>query len=136
MKENKFQKDVKKQLKSQAAFVINVHGHLMQKAGLPDLLIIHKDWKGWLELKTGAAELKKNQASPIQRIQAAKIELRNMPVYVLRCVEVSSGAEFTYSKDVKYTLENFQEQVMQTFYELKELLGVLMDLDLYKWSEG
>ncbi len=133
MKENKFQTKVVKQLKNQAAFIVNVHGHRMQKSGLPDLLIVHKDWKGWLELKTGKSTIKKNQASAIQRIQAAKIELRNMPVYVLRCVERDEGIYGIYCD---YMLENFQQEVVETFSDLSSLLGILIKLELNKWNEG
>ena len=127
MKENKFQKQVKKQLENQGAFIINVHGHGMQVSGLPDLQIIHQRWRGWLELKT-----EKGKASAIQRIIAAKFELRRVPVYVLRCVETHSGALFTYSEDKKYTLENFQGDVIKTFDDLKELLSILIKLKLDK----
>ena len=50
MKERDFQSKVKKQLENQGGFVINIHGHSFQKAGLPDLQVIHRKWKGFLEL--------------------------------------------------------------------------------------
>lgn len=125
MKENKFQKKVKKQLESQAAYVVNVHGHVMQISGLPDLLIIHRDWKGWLELK-----VEKGKASAIQRIQAAKIELRGMPIYVLRCVEVDNDIFHGYD----YYIENFQGGVIEEIADLSSLLGVLIKLELDKWN--
>lgn len=124
MKENKFQKQVIKQLENQCAFIINLHGHMMQRAGLPDLQIIHKNWKGFLELKCEDYE-----ASALQRAVAAKIELRGTPIYVLRCVEKSSGALFTYSEDTKYQLENFSGEVITPFGSLKSLLRILIGLD-------
>lgn len=121
MKENKFQKRIKKQLESQAAFVINVHGHRMQISGLPDLQVIHKDWKGWLELK-----VEKGVASELQRIQAAKFELRGVPVYVLRCIERDSW-NFENPR-FGYLLENFQGEVIEEIDNLSSLLGVLIEL--------
>lgn len=130
MKERDFQKKVKKQLESQAAFVINVHGHRMQISGLPDLQIIHKDWKGWLELK-----VEKGEASEIQRIQAAKIELRGMPVYVLRCKEENDVSHFG-PQGLHYRLENFQGEIIEVIRDLSSLLDVLKKLELDKWNEG
>lgn len=128
MKENKFQSKVKKQLESQAAFIINVHGHGMQMRGLPDLFVIHRDWKGFLELK-----VEKGKCSAIQRVVAAKIELRMMPIYVLRCVERSEeqpeyegcliGINF-----YQYTLENFEGKIIKTFDDLSSLLKILIGL--------
>ena len=132
-----FQQKVIDQLKSQAVFIFNVHGHRGQRSGLPDLLVIHTKWKGWLELKC-----EKYKASSLQRIQAAKIELREMPVYVLRCVEhfpdinevnVNTGISGTYCE---YTLENFQGGVIKTFDDLGSLLWILIDLEGRKWNEG
>lgn len=124
MKERGFQQQVKKQLQKQAAFIINIHGHGMQIRGLPDLFIIHRKWKGFLELKVG-----KNKCTVIQRIVAAKIELKNMPIYVLRCVEQEGfcGGN-NYGIYYVYTLENFQNEVIKTFWDIKLLLGFLIEI--------
>lgn len=130
MKENKFQKQVVKQLESQAAFIFNVHGHMIQKSGLPDLLVIHTRWKGWLELKC-----EKYKASSLQRIKAAMLELREMPVYILRCVEIKYGD--TGKKNCigcLYTLENFQGDIIKEFADLGLLLDILCELELDKWN--
>jgi len=121
MKENKFQNQVKKQLESQAAFIINIHGHRMQKSGLPDLQVLHTRWDGFLELKC-----EKREASTLQRIVAAKIELRGTPVYVLRCVEKCVGD--VYEVYPEYTLENFEGKVIKTFHNLRKLLDILVEL--------
>lgn len=129
MKENKFQKKVKEQLEKQAAFVINMHGHLMQRAGLPDLQVLHTRWDGFLELKCEDYE-----ASALQQIIAARIELRGTLCYVLRCREVNMsliGEINSLIKDeypYEYTLENFQGCVINTFYDLSTLLDALVEL--------
>ena len=48
---NGFQSKVIEQLESQTAFVMNFHGHMMQKSGWPDLEVLHRRWSGFLELK-------------------------------------------------------------------------------------
>ena len=125
MKENKFSKDVVKQLKSQAAFDMNFHGHRMQKSGWPDLQVIHRKWKGFLELKC-----EKYEASSLQRIIAAKIELRGVPIYVLRCVEVDpTGGHWDIGHPkYEFFLENFQGNVIKPFCDLGSLLDVLVGL--------
>lgn len=126
MKENKFQKSVKKYFENKGAFVINHHGHAMQRSGLPDLQIIHLRWKGWLELK-----VEKNKASTLQRVVAAKIGLRGMPVYVLRCVE-TEGCYYHESLAQKlmiYTLEDFEGGIITEINDLNCLLNTLIGLD-------
>lgn len=131
MRENKFQKYVIEQLESQAAFVMNFHGHGMQRAGWPDLEVLHTRWDGFLELKC-----EKYKASALQRVTAAKIELRGTPCYVLRCVETHMDANFTYSEDTEYTLENFQGDVIKTFYDLRKLLDILVGLSKLNIKEN
>jgi len=123
---NGFQSKVIKQLEKQTAFVMNFHGHRMQKSGWPDLQVIHRRWKGFLELKC-----EKYEASILQRSVAAKIELRRTPVYVLRCVELDGGGVYSWC-GYKYTLENFQGEVIKTFDELRSLLDILVELELNK----
>ncbi len=51
----------------------------MQMAGVPDLLVVHRSWSGFLELKVGT-----NKLSGIQRKVMKDITARNFPCYVLR----------------------------------------------------
>jgi len=125
MKENQFQKQVKKTLENQGAFIINIHGHMMQKVGLPDLEIIHRQWTGFLELK-----IEKNKCSAIQRIIAAKIALRGMPIYVLRCEEINLGEELGITQ--VYSLENFEGKIIKDYIRLNLLLDILQRLELEK----
>ena len=121
---NGFQRKVIDQLESQAAFVMNFHGHRMQKSGWPDLEVLHRRWSGFLELKC-----EKYEASALQRIVAAKIELRFTPVYVLRCVERDKyDMVLDFKIQYIYTLENFEGYVIKEFYDLRELLDVLVEL--------
>ncbi|KKN75689.1 hypothetical protein LCGC14_0377920 [marine sediment metagenome] len=120
VKENKFQTKLKKILESQCAFIINQHGHMMQRSGIPDLQIIHRRWHGFLELKVG-----KNKPSDIQKSVAAAIELRGVPVYVLRCVErpIDSGL-----CGYNLTLEDFEGKVIRRCFRLDSLLNILAGL--------
>lgn len=121
MRENKFQKLVKKELEKKAAFIINLHGHLMQRSGLPDLEVIHSKWHGFLELK-----VEDNKASDIQRSVAARIAKRGVPIYVLRCVEIGMGD--IYGGYFKYILEDFDGNFIEQFFNLNELLNILIRL--------
>ena len=121
MHENKFQKKVIDALKKRPVFIINLHGHLMQRAGLPDLKIIHSQWHGFLELKVGV-----NKPNAIQKAVAKKIAARGVPVYILRCVEEDySGLGDTYCK---YTLEDFKGKVIKYILDLNDLLNTLIRL--------
>ncbi len=125
MKENKFQTKLKKVLESQCAFVINFHGHSLQRSGLPDLEVIHKRWVGFLELK-----MNKNGASPLQKSVAAAIELRGTPVYVFRCVEHRVTGMYTSVIDppLVYTIEDFEGNIIADVDKLKGLLDILAGL--------
>ena len=126
MKENKFQTKLKKVLESQCAFVINFHGHALQRAGLPDLEIIHKRWHGFLELK-----MNKNKPSPIQKSVAAAIELRDVPVFVFRCVEHRVEGMYTSVIDppLVYTIEDFEGNIIADVGNLDGLLDILVGLE-------
>lgn len=105
-----------KVLESQCAFIINQHGHLFQRSGIPDLQVIHTRWKGFLELK-----MNKNKPSDIQKSVAAAIELRGVPVYVLRCV----GSEDTFHS---YALEDFEGNVIKLLGTNRRALEGLLDI--------
>lgn len=126
MLENDFQKDVIKAVEAKCAFVINIHGHAWQKSGLPDLHIMHKNWTGWLELKCENYE-----ASTIQRITAAKIQLRGISAWVLRCRTINIRAMSTYSYAIhaQLTLETFGGEIVKQVPTLEELLDVLVEVE-------
>jgi hypothetical protein len=84
MNESVFQSKVIAVLKSRGAWVFNIHGggdpgRGMQRSGVPDLLVIHRQWKGFLELKVNNRKL-----MPIQQVVCREIVERWFPVYVLR----------------------------------------------------
>jgi len=84
MKESAFQSKVIAVLKSRGAWVLNIHGggdprRGMQKSGVPDLLVIHRKWRGFLELK-----IKNRDLSPLQKHVCQELVDRWFPVYVLR----------------------------------------------------
>lgn len=126
MKENKFQTKLKKVLESQCAFVINFHGHALQRSGLPDLEVIHRRWHGFLELKCG-----KNKASDLQKSVAAAIELRGVPVFIFRCVEHRVTGMYTSVIDppLVYTIEDFEGNVVADVDGLDKFIDILAELD-------
>ncbi len=124
--ETKFSDRLCKVLESQCAFIINQHGHLFQKSGVPDLQVIHRRWHGFLELK-----MNKNKPSPIQKSVAAAIELRGVPVYVFRCVEHRVEGMYTSIIDppLVYTIEDFKGNIIADVGNLDGLLDILVGLD-------
>lgn len=74
-----FQKKVTKLLKSKGCWILNVHGHKMQKSGVPDFLVISRKFNGFIEIKIG-----KDTCSPIQKAVIKKLKERDFLVYVLR----------------------------------------------------
>jgi hypothetical protein len=122
--ESYFQNKVKKQLEKDGAFIINLHGHGWQKKGLPDLEIIHRKWDGFLELK-----VENNKASVIQKAISEKIIKRDRPCYVLRCItKLDVDGEFVNFYKFKYTIENFNGEIIIEFKDLKNLLSLLVEL--------
>lgn len=79
--ESTFQGHVIDDLEGVGAFVFNVHGHGMQKAGLPDLQIYSPIWTGHLELK-----VEKRSVEDLQRIQMRRLNERGTAAFVLRLV--------------------------------------------------
>lgn len=88
---SEFGRAVSKILKSKGCWLFNVHGERMQKRGIPDLLVIGLNWKGFLEFKIGVDTCK-----DIQKVQIKDLVQRNFPCYVLRynreldCVQVEN----------------------------------------------
>lgn len=79
MRESTFQGQLIRQLEDVKAFVFNVHGHGMQKSGIPDLYVASELWTGWFELKVG-----NNGVSAIQEIQIIKMRKVGVDSCVLR----------------------------------------------------
>ena len=79
MNETHFKKKINDLLKETGAFIINLHGHGMQKVGLPDTLILHPKYSFFIEFK-----IKNNKCSEIQKIQIQAIKKQKFPVVVLR----------------------------------------------------
>lgn len=79
MRENKFQRIVKKTLERQGAFVINIHGNAYQMNGLPDLQVYSPRWTGHLELK-----VKGRDPDALQEIVIEKLNRAGTFAWVLR----------------------------------------------------
>jgi hypothetical protein len=79
MNHTQFQKKVTDLLKDKGCWTFNVHGGMMQKSGVPDLLVIGVYWTGFLEFKIGKDKCRKLQEKII-----TEIKQRRFPVYVLR----------------------------------------------------
>jgi len=88
MNHSDFQKKVSELLKNKGCWLFNIHGHRMQKRGVPDLLVIGLRWKGFLEFKIG-----RDKCSRVQQNEMEKIERRGMPCYVLRYDEENDAIQ-------------------------------------------
>jgi len=82
MKENEFQRKIVRALESIGAWTLNVHGHRMQKSGVPDLYVAHPKWTGWIELKTN-----KGKPSDLQVCNIRSLINRGVSAYVVRLYE-------------------------------------------------
>jgi len=77
MKERDFQSKVIQYFRNKTAFVFNIHGGEFQVAGMPDLLVLHRSWKGFLELKVDS------KVTILQRMKMREIKARGFPCFVL-----------------------------------------------------
>ena len=108
MKESVFQKELIDKLYSQGAWLFNIHGHAMQKAGVADLLVVHRRWTGFLELKT-----EDNTASKKQIDVDKDLQKRYFPSFVVRCARgMGPGRHVDVWDNVALTIENFQGEVL------------------------
>jgi hypothetical protein len=71
MTESQFQRQVIKALEDFCAVVYNIHGHAMQKRGIPDLYVAHRLWTGWIELKVGGNSISAIQAHQLEKLWSA-----------------------------------------------------------------
>lgn len=95
------------------ALVFNVHGHLFQQSGWPDLQVYHPIWTGHLELK-----VRDNPAEPLQRSVINALRARKTKAYVMRLWE--SG---------KVTVEDADWNILMSFErEVKDGLELLREL--------
>ena len=69
-RENDFQADMIEFWESKTGFIFNIHGSEWQKGGMPDLLVHHRRWHGYLELKVGRRVLESLQKKRIKEIHA------------------------------------------------------------------
>lgn len=123
--ETKFSERLCKVLESQCAFIINMHGHLFQRSGIPDLQILHRRWDGFLELKVG-----ENKPSDLQEKVAKKIQDRGTSCYVFREVITND-----LLGKISYQLEDFQGKIITKVNSLDKLLDVLVGLCSIKTNE-
>ncbi len=79
MLESEFQGKLVRMLEKRGAMVLNVHGHMMQKAGYPDLHVAHWKFTGWIELKRDSGKVK-----TIQRVIVNDLRARGVIAFVLR----------------------------------------------------
>lgn len=115
VKENVFQGRMKKALEQFNATVLNIHGHSMQRPGIPDLYVAHVHGSCWIELKVGD-----NWLSQRQRVVCKELASRRDIVLVVRheghIIRVFNwkGAELWESKEERGLC-------VTLFTELKEL---------------
>ena len=125
MRESKFQKDLVDQLFSQGAWTFNVHGHKGQKTGVADLLVVHRRWAGFLELKV------ENRKASDKQIDVDKdVRKRYFPSFVVRCVEIYTTASLRSGWDNAHllTIENFEGEVLCRPAGLNKVLDCLQAL--------
>ena len=124
MKENDFQKKLIDQLFSQGAWTFNVHGHSMQKSGVADVLIIHRRFAGFVELKTGDYK-----ASDKQKDVDKDIRKRYFPSFVVRCVKLYEARHGeSWDQNHKIIIENFQGDGLVRVAGLNKVLDCLQAL--------
>lgn len=91
---------IKGNVKSKGGLYIKLHGHAMQMPGLPDSLIIHILYRGWVEIKILPDDL-----SIIQRKVISILRLYGDTVIVVYCdkdmgnVRLDNG---TLSRNLKF----------------------------------
>lgn len=78
MREKEFQNKIIEYFRAHTAWVFNIHGSEWQMSGVPDLLIIHRRWRGFLELKMGT------KPSDLQKKVIRDIKAREFPAWVLK----------------------------------------------------
>lgn len=78
MLESEFQNKLVHKLIEQGCWVFNVHGSAYQKSGIPDLLVLHKYCKFFVELKCKA------KVEPLQKLTIRQIKATSFPCYVAR----------------------------------------------------
>ena len=141
MLERTFQHYVKDGLTAVGAWVFNVHGHVMQKRGVPDLYIAHPLWTGWIELKYESRELQ-----TIQRAHLNSLLMLTVPAFVLRLQggilsaehDDGMGAETMYLEDfVQHQIKRDNGEVLLRFLNkaTKNLaISLGQDIGMYSWQ--
>ena len=89
MLEGKFQSRLMRMFERRGAFVFNVHGHLEQKSGMPDLYVSHPMFRGWLELKT-----KDHQLEPLQEKQIRDLRRTGDVAFAVRLKDGEVTCEY------------------------------------------
>ena len=124
MLEGDFQKQLTDKLYSQGAWTFKIHGHKMQKSGVADILILHRRFNGFLELKVD-----KKKPSTIQQDVDKDVRKRYFPSFVGRCVQMYPnvrGEPWDASHHI--TIENFEGDVLVRPAGLNKVLDCLQAL--------
>ena len=92
-----YQHDLVTCFRSIGTLVLNLHGHMMQAPGWPDLYVAHWKWAGWLELKT-----EKDEPTTLQAQVIRDLKRRGVPAFVARLrgatevIEDECGSELIF----------------------------------------
>jgi hypothetical protein len=97
--ESDFSKKVVTALESVGALMLNIHGHRMQKGGIPDLWCCHPKWTGWTELKCEDRKPTKLQVNMMKDMLR-----RGTPAFVVRYREKVVYCELWMNKKEMETL--------------------------------
>lgn len=128
MKESLLQKDLIDQLYKQGAFCFNIHGHQFQKGGMPDVLVLHPRFYGFIELKTDNYETETRQKSVSEMIKK-----RLFPAFVLRgknyLQNIYKGhGDFAPIEEVELTIEDFYGNIIARPANMGCVLSTLQEL--------
>lgn len=100
------------ELKKCNARVLNIHGGPMQAPGWPDMLIIHRRFHGFVEVKN-----EKTQVTPLQRRRILDIKSRGFPAIVLRMPNKLEDENGNFIKHFDGTAINLLQVLRSIFYE-------------------
>ncbi|OGF52812.1 MAG: hypothetical protein A2Z21_09445 [Candidatus Fraserbacteria bacterium RBG_16_55_9] len=71
-------------LQTLGAYVLKIHGHGMQRRGVPDLACVYKGFAVWIEVKSPNA---RRGLSPEQQTEIAAIQAAGGVAFEARCIE-------------------------------------------------
>lgn len=133
MRETELTRKLIAALESRGAFTMKVHGHAMQRPGIPDLYVAHAEFQGWVELKVGDGRLSTLQLATIRElaqrgVSAMPIIARGNRVYVAAPLKHNAGPILAAAK------RELDAMAQDTVY-LEHFLGDPLRYLAHWWEE-